>query len=68
MKTQPNARLIFDPTYAHIDYDPFPHKNWNEFYGDIEEAIPPNTPPPLVKPVELWCYVDEDHAGNKVTR
>jgi hypothetical protein len=40
LKTRPNARLIFDPTYAHINYDSFPHENWTEFYGDVEEAIP----------------------------
>ena len=67
LKTRPNARLIFDPTYAHIDYDSFPHENWTEFYGDVEEAIPPNAPRPLGKPVELQCYVDAYHAGDKVT-
>jgi hypothetical protein len=67
LKTKPNARLIFDPTYSDINYKSFPHKNWSEFYGDIEEAIPPNAPRPLGKPVELRCYVDADHAGDKLT-
>jgi hypothetical protein len=68
LKTRPNARLIFDPTYADIDYESFPHENWSEFYGDVAEAIPPNAPRPLGKGLECRCYVDADHAGDKVTR
>jgi hypothetical protein len=67
LKTKPNARLVFDPTYVNIDYEAFPHENWSDFYGDVSEAIPPNAPPPLGKPVEIRCYVDADHAGDKVT-
>jgi hypothetical protein len=68
LKTRPNARLIFDPTYADIDYVTFPQQNWSDFYGDAKEALPPNAPIPLGKPVEIRCYVDADHAGDKVTR
>jgi hypothetical protein len=68
LKTRPNARLIFDPTYADIDYEAFPQENWKEFYGDVREAIPPNAPRPLGKPLEVRCYVDADHAGDKITR
>jgi hypothetical protein len=68
LKTKPNARLVFDPTYSDIDYDSFPQENWKDFYGDVSEAIPPNAPPPLGKPVEVRCYVDADHAGDKLTR
>jgi hypothetical protein len=68
LKTKPNARLIFDPAYADIDYSSFPQQNWAEFYGDVTEAIPPDAPAPLGKPVELRCYVDADHAGEKLTR
>jgi hypothetical protein len=68
LKTRPNARLIFDPTYADIDYESFPEENWSDFYGDVSEAIPPNAPAPLGKPVELRCFVDADHAGDKLTR
>jgi hypothetical protein len=68
LKTRPNARLVFDPSYADIDYDSFPQQNWSDFYGKVEESIPPNAPKPLGKPVELRCFVDADHAGDKVTR
>jgi hypothetical protein len=68
LKTKPNARIIFDPTYADIDHESFPQENWTEFYGDVSEAIPPNAPRPLGKSVEVRCYVDADHAGDKLTR
>jgi hypothetical protein len=39
-----------------------------EFYGNVEEAIPPDMPPPLGKDVDLRMMVDSDHAGEKRTR
>jgi hypothetical protein len=68
LKTCPNARLIFDPTYSDIDYESFPQENWTEFYGDVHEALPPNAPPALGKPVKICCFADTDHAGDKITR
>jgi hypothetical protein len=68
LKTKPNAQLILDPTYADINHDSFPQQNWTDVYGDVKEAIPPNAPRPLGKPVESCCYVDADHAGDPITR
>jgi hypothetical protein len=39
-----------------------------EFYDNVEEAIPPDMPPPLGKDVDLRMMVDSDHAGEKRTR
>ncbi len=44
-----NSRLIFDLTYPDIDQTVFPSFEWMEFYGNVEEAIPPNIPLPLAK-------------------
>jgi hypothetical protein len=63
-----NSQLIFDPTYPDIDQTAFPSFEWMEFYGNVEEAIPPNMPPPLGKDVDLHMMVDSDHAGEKKTR
>ncbi len=57
-----NLRLIFDPTYPDIDQTAFPSYDWMEFYGNMEEAIPPNMPSPLGKDVDLRMMVDSDHA------
>jgi hypothetical protein len=63
-----NSRLIFDPTYPLIDDSTFQHHDWEEFYGDVQEAIPTNAPPPLGKEVDLRMMADSDHAGDKMTR
>jgi hypothetical protein len=42
--------------------------NCTEFYGNVEEAIPPNMPPPLGKDVDVCMMVDSDHAGEKRIR
>jgi hypothetical protein len=68
LRLKHNSRLIFDPTYPDIDQTAFPSFDWMEFYGDVEEAIPPNMPPPLGKDVDLHMMVDSDHAGDKRTR
>jgi hypothetical protein len=39
-----------------------------EFYGDVEEAIPPDMPPPLGKDIDLRMMVDSDHAEEKRTQ
>ena len=39
--------LILDPTYPEISYCDFKDKEGQEaFYGDVEEALPPNAPDP----------------------
>ncbi len=51
-----------DPTYPDIDDDQFPVMDWKEFYSNVKEPIPPITPKPLGKPVDIWMYVDSNHA------
>jgi len=63
-----NSRLIFDPTYPKIDRDLFPKYDWTEFYGNVEEAIPPDMPEPLGKDVDVRMMCDSDHAGEQRTR
>jgi hypothetical protein len=60
-----NSQLIFDPTYPDIDQTAFPSFEWMEFYDNMEEAIPPDMPPPLGKDVDLLMMVDSNHAGEK---
>ena len=64
-----NARMAFDPSYPKIDLSQFKtDENWKAIYGDVQEPIPPNAPPPRGKPVDLRLFVDSDHAGDKLTR
>ena len=65
------GRIVFDPCEPHIDENtmsPTAPGQWDDFYPDAEEAIPPNMPPPRGRSVQTACYVDSDHAGNLMTR
>jgi hypothetical protein len=69
LRLKHNSQLIFDPTYPDIDQTAFPSFEWMEFYGDMEESIPPGMPPPLgKKDIDLCMMVDSDHVGEKSTR
>ena len=68
LKKHHNSRLAFDPSYPEIDYENFGRKDWDRFYGNVKEPLPPNAPKPLGNPVVLRIYVDADHAGDKLTR
>ena len=37
-------------------------------YVDLGEEITPNAPKPRVKPVQVNCFVDSDHAVDRSTR
>jgi hypothetical protein len=65
LRLKHNSRLIFDPTYPDIDQTAFPSFEWTEFYGNVEEAIPPDMPPPLGKDIDLCMMVDSDHGRKK---
>ncbi len=68
LKLKHNSRLIFDPTNPDIDQIAFPKFDWIEFYGNVEEAIHPDMPPPLGKDFDICMMVDSDHAGEKRTQ
>lgn len=71
LKSKKYGRIVFDGSEPIFDERLFPtfNKNeWNDFYPDAEEAIPPNAPPPRGPPVVTSCWVDADHAGNILTR
>ena len=61
-------RLILNHTMPEIDESVFRHGDWKDFYGNVIEEDPPNMPVPLGNPIQMSCFVDADHAGNKVTR
>ena len=68
LKQKHNYRLVFDPTYPKIDESIFKYCDWKYFYGDAEEAIPPNSLKPLDKDVDLRAKVDSNREGDKETR
>ena len=44
MKGHHNAQIVFDPTFPTPDMSMFQELDWCDFYGEVKEAIPPNTP------------------------
>lgn len=68
LKLNPRRRVYLDPSHPEISEDRFHRFDWGDFYGDIEEPIPIDMPPPRGKAMSTHCFVDADHAGDKLTR
>ena len=69
LKIKHNSMLILDPTFPEIKYNDFKDReDWKAFYGDVEEALPPNAPEPRGKSITIRMFVDSDHAGDKKDR
>jgi hypothetical protein len=63
------GRIGYDPKTPEINESVFNgNADWKEFYGDVEEELPPNMPKPRGNPVIISSFVDANHAGNVVTR
>ena len=68
LRIKHNARLVLDPTYPDLMLEKFVKRDWDGFYGDVKEAIPPDMPKPLGKDVDLRLFVDSSHANDKRNR
>ena len=68
LKTHHNARIVFDPSIPDINLSSLTLPDWSSFYGNAKEVIPENMPCPKGREMALICYVDADHATDKVTR
>jgi hypothetical protein len=68
LKSHVNAWLVMDPTPVRISEDRFPVQEWADFYQEAEDELPPDMPKPKGKELHMACFVDADHAGDKVTR
>jgi hypothetical protein len=62
------SALALDATKPDIDESAFQEVDWKDFYGEVEEELPPKMPEPLGRPVTISCFVNANHAGNVVTR
>jgi hypothetical protein len=68
LKQHPKRTLAFDPSYPPIDESRFKEVDWQDFYRDAKEKIPPDAPTPLGNYVTTHCFVDADHATDRATR
>jgi hypothetical protein len=58
--------LVLDDSY--IDLPTPVQPDWSDFYPDVKEELPPMMPEPLGKSVQTICFVDADHAGDRISR
>jgi hypothetical protein len=42
--------------------------DWKQFYGEVQEELPPKMPKLWRQRVAISAFVDANHTGNKVTR
>jgi hypothetical protein len=68
LKQASKRTLYLDPDHPNIGEDRFHEYDWEDFYKYAEEPLPPNMPTPRGRPMTTHCFVDSDHAGDRVTR
>lgn len=63
------GRIAYDPKRANVDETVFNDgADWADFYGEVEEELPPKIPKPRGNAIKVSAFVDANHAGNVVTR
>ena len=68
LKDSSKRKLGFDPGHPNINTNRFHRFDWQYFYKGVKEAIPPNMPKPRGNSASTHCFVDDNNAGNNVTR
>jgi hypothetical protein len=67
LKSHKRSTMVFDDSHVDIDESKFQIHDWQEFYHDAQESMPPNAPEPRGNLVQMNSFVDSDHAGNRIT-
>jgi hypothetical protein len=68
LKHHDKSTMVFDDSPIHWSDNDFPHYDWEDFYKDAQENIPPNAPEPRGIAVQINAFVDANHARNRFTR
>jgi hypothetical protein len=66
LKAHDRSRLVLDPGF--LPAIPCPTYDWTDFYGDVQEAIPPDRPEERGRTVQTTAFVDSDYAADMVSR
>ena len=51
LKAHMKSTMVFDDAYLNWNEGDFPTYDWMDFYGDVKEEIPKNTPQPRGQPI-----------------
>ena len=68
LKSHERSTMVFDDALVTYSQAYFPTFHWTDFYGNVTDAIPSNSPEPRGNPVQMTAFVDANHARNQVTR
>ena len=68
LKKRPKRWIAMDPTYPEVDASRFIECDWSDFYPGAKEQLPHDMPTPRGKHFDTSCWVDSDHAANRLTR
>jgi hypothetical protein len=69
LKRYDKGRIIFDPAYPNHSLIKTPeYDNWQEFYPEATEELPPGVPEPAGRPVRITLFKDDEHARDLLTR
>ena len=68
LKAHNRSTMVFDDTEPIIEGTRFVKRDWEDYYPEAAEMIPPDMPEPRGEPVVITCFTDADHAGCQATR
>ena len=68
LKTHRKFRIMFDSGFPKINKGKFKSYDWEEFYKNTIEDIPPNKPKEGGKPVSISMFVDASHGSDTKNR
>ena len=71
LETHNSNDLAFDPLHHLVENDgviKIRTEAMKALYPDAVEDLPPNAPEPRGNSVQINCFVDSDHAGDRLTR
>ncbi len=68
LKHGSRRRIYLDPSHPSISESRFQACDWTDFCKCAEEPIPSNMPTARGRTMSAHCFVDSDHAGDKVAR
>ena len=63
------GRIDYYPMGPNIDLSVLNNnEDWSEFYGGVEEELPPKIPGSRGRAINIYSFVDDNHAVNSVSR
>jgi hypothetical protein len=68
MKAHPKRKIAFDSQHPMINERMFKKCDWQDFYHDVNEAIPGDMPVNRTNPISTHCFVDASHGSDYANR